>query len=334
MQPDSPKKREYLYASELGTSFIDCFLKIKGEPYTNLPTSNARRKMEAGKVWESIVLFILSRVGILKGEQRQVNVDIPGMVSVHGKLDFLAGGEIDAETAREINREAKFFMETLRMPSIYTEIADRLISSLMAESGGSKINLEKYVLECKSVSAFVWDLIEQRGQPSTNHKLQTIHYMIGEKIQTGKVIYINRDDCRIREFYVEDTPENRSEYLNWLTPISNYLQTDMIPPLEPLMTFNPDTCKFAKNTLGVEWSRYLTKLYNYENPQAYRDDIGEKVQKINYVFKRIVNGDKITESNSKHLKAAEDYFPNLEELIELAQQKGIKEDEPSLVAVE
>jgi hypothetical protein len=122
--------------------------------------------------------------------------------------------------------------------------------------------------------------------------------------------------------------------MNWLQPMSNYWQTDVMPPLEPLMTFNPDTCKFAKNTLGVEWSRYLTKLYNYENPQAYRDDIGEKVTKINYVFKRIVNGDKITESNSKHLKTAEDYFPNLEDLISLAQQKGITEDDPSLSAVE
>lgn len=324
---DAIKQRDYLYASELGTSHIDCFLKMKGVPYTNLPTSNARRKMEAGKVWESIVLFVLSRVGIIKAHQGKHDIQLaPNLLSVHGKLDMMAGGAIDIETAKEVNREAKFFMETLRMPSIYTDIAERMINEILAEAEGKEIILDKYILECKSVSAFVWDLIEMRGEPSPNHRLQTYHYMMGAKLETGKVIYINRDDCRIREMYVNTTQEIHDEYIDWLTPISTAWANDMLPQKEPLIIFNEANCKFYKNTMGVEWSRYLTQLYGYENPQAYRDDIGDKVTKANYSFKRLVEGKKITDSNTAAIRTIEEYFPNLEELIQLAQARGIPEE--------
>lgn len=323
IRQDTIIPRDYLYASELGTSHIDCFLKMKGEPYTNTFTSNARRKMEAGKVWESIVLFVLSRIGIIKDHQGKHDLKLDGLLSVHGKLDFLAGGFIDIEKAKEINREAKFFMETLRMPSIYTDIAERMITEILTESGTKDVKLDMYVLECKSVSAFVYDLVESRGEPTMNHRLQTLHYLMGESLPLGKVIYINRDDCRIKEMSVHNNDENLADYKAWLAPISHAIATDMLPKLEPLITYSPATGKFYKNTVGVEWSRYLTKLYGYESPTAYRDDIGDKVTKINYAFKRVIEGKKMTESNSAALNIAAEYFPNMEELIEDASNRGL-----------
>ena len=309
--------RDYLYASQLGTSFIDCYHALKGVKPTNLPTLNANRKMESGKVWESVLYMTLKRAGILKSSQEKIDFSTDGMIEVHGKCDFIAGGKVDIQQALEFAEQTDFFFTELQMPDIYKEIATRMvdfIKSLESESG--IVELAEYVIECKSVSAFVFDLVEAKREPSPYHKFQIFHYLKGLNLAKGKIIYINRDDARMLELTVYNDEKTYSEYKTWLKCFDYCWQNNEEPPKEPTITFNAETQKFYKNTVGVEWSRYLTMLYGYESPTQYRDAITPMVTKINYAFTRAIQGQKITESNKEGLELAKDFFKDLDELID------------------
>src|SRR5262245_51894370 len=93
IKPDRDMKpRENIWASEIGYSYIDRYLKMTGVKQTNPPNERALRKFQAGNLWEWVIGFILKRAGILQGKQRSVDFQQPGMLNVTGKLDFIAGG--------------------------------------------------------------------------------------------------------------------------------------------------------------------------------------------------------------------------------------------------
>ena len=61
-----PKERQNLWASELGKSQVDVYLKMKGIAPTNPFSARSLRKFEAGNIWEWIVGLVLLRAGMLR----------------------------------------------------------------------------------------------------------------------------------------------------------------------------------------------------------------------------------------------------------------------------
>lgn len=327
MQQEPIKLREYLYASELGSSYIDCYYKLKGIPFTNLPTSAARKKMEAGKIFESVILFVLKRAGILKNAQTKIDFALPGCVEVHGKLDFLAGGEIDIKQAEEFTALIKILFEELQMPKVYLSIADSVIRMIQEAKESEAHTLYEYVLECKSVSNYVWDLIEANREPNPYHKLQIFHYLHGLQKEEGKVIYINRDDVRIMELPVYNNSDNFSHYLKWIEKFTDHWQSKKSPEKEPLIIFNKNTLKFYKNTMGVEWSRYLSLLYGFDSPMSYREYVTPIIKNINYAYQRCISGKKITDGNQESILIAKKFFPDFDYLVDVGKLTRICESE-------
>src|SRR5260221_285194 len=94
------QKRDYIYASEIGAPYIDRFYKMKAIPYTNPPNNRSLRKFLAGNIWEHIVRQILVACGVYKHEEVKIDaIPYEGMLSVHGRLDFKAGGYVDEQLA-------------------------------------------------------------------------------------------------------------------------------------------------------------------------------------------------------------------------------------------
>ena len=87
--------RDYLYASELGNAPIDIFLLMKGTKPSNPPNDRAKRKMSAGSDWEHTIEGIFRAAGILVAKQVKCDHQYEGLLSVHGRLDFLIGGKAD-----------------------------------------------------------------------------------------------------------------------------------------------------------------------------------------------------------------------------------------------
>lgn len=319
--PQAVIPRDYLYASEVGHSFINVYYKMKGVQPTNYPTSVAKMKMEAGKVWESIVRMVLKRAGIMQSAQEKVDFNLRGLLSVHGRMDFIGGGAIDLDQIAETSMHLKMLWEEMDMPETYVQIADRTLESvaMLAERGVTL--LETMPLEVKSVSSYVWNMIEGTGKPTPYHESQTFHYTHGKKLPKGRVIYINRDDCRIEEMDVMNDDENLGKYKAWVKLMSEYWYAQEEPEKEELIGFNTIDFKFRKKTMEIEWSPYLKLIYGFASPMEYREVVDKPVKSFNYTFTRCVNGDKMTPTNLAAIQEAKKLFPFWDDYVEMAKAK-------------
>src|SRR5688572_30835972 len=140
--------RDYMYASELGNSYIDRYLKMLGTKPTNPPNNRSLRKFQAGNIWEWIVGFVLTRAGVLTARQIRSQVELPGCLRVSGKLDFIAGGDLDFE-------RAQFEISQLHLPELIEHATTEIISNLKTMYAGK--TLVEVIMEAKSVSSFVFE---------------------------------------------------------------------------------------------------------------------------------------------------------------------------------
>lgn len=282
--------RDYIWASELGKSPIDVWLRMKGVKPTNLPNNRSKRKFEAGNVWEWIVELVLRRAGLMIENQTHLKHQYPGLCEVTGRVDFIAGGKPDIEKARQE-------LEDLMLPEVFTRAFENIFQYL-----GKQKELEKKILEIKSLSAFMFDSVERAGNASKIHRLQCYHYLKSTGIKEGAVVYICRDDCRMMEIPVYLGGATELEYKKEIEILSGYYQRDEQPPHEKPIVFDEDLKKFVKN-FKVGYSLYLTKLYGFKEPQEFDDIYIPKVSAWNRVLTRMKQGKEMTKSNLEYLGA-------------------------------
>lgn len=250
--------RDYIYASEIGSPYIDRYYKMKAVPFTNPPNARSLRKFLAGNIWEYVVKQILVACGVYKQEEIKVDVlPYPSLLSVHGRLDFKAGGYIDRE-------EAILNVSLLNLPDFLHKIAQRIIESLAGAT------LEYKILELKAVSTFAMDMVERRRCAIPQHSLQAYHYQKHSKIK-AEVSYICKDDSRMAQFPL-DKKECEKLYKKDIEEMTHYFTKNKLPPPAPLAKFDISIGAFSKN-LGVEYSPYLTKIYGFKTPEEYRNAI-------------------------------------------------------------
>ena len=278
--------RDYLWASELGKSPIDVYLRLKGTVPSNPPNDRAKRKFEAGNVSEWIVGLILKRAGILKDQQEYCTHQYEGLLKVTGKADYLAGGKPDLEKFRDE-------IDTLEMPEVFKRAGEAVVAHLQEHFPNGLVEMP---LEIKSCSSFVADMMEKTNKPLRNHRKQLFHYLKSTKREVGRLIYICRDDLRIFEFVVMNPSFVEDEYRGDIEVITKYFNNNEEPPKEKLVLFDEEEGKFSKN-FNVEYSNYLTLLYEFVEPRDYSETYGKMASSFNRVMKRMKDGEKITDKN-------------------------------------
>lgn len=313
--------RNYIYASEVGGAFIDRYYKMKGLAYTNPPNARSLRKFEAGDIWEWIIQLILKRAGIFLTSQEHLDYQYDGLLRVAGRLDHLAGGKPDWQ-------KAKTEMDNLDMPDLFRRATNDIIDYL---STTYPLGLETIVLEVKSVSSFMFENYLRSGEAGKNHVLQLFHYLKSKNLNEGHIIYICKDDCRMLEFGVFNPSKIEDIYKNDIETMTKYYNEDIEPPKESLITFDEETLKFGSN-FKVAYSPYLSMLYNFKDQMEYEDIFRPMASKYNRVFKRVVNGDKMTKLNLEVIEETKKTFPDYDKYVELAKLK-IKQN-PSLLEEE
>lgn len=312
--------RDYIYASEIGASFIDRYYKMKGLAYTNPPNMRSRRKFEAGNIWEWIVELILRRAGIYLDSQEHLDFQYDGLLKVAGRLDHLAGGKPDWE-------KSKAEMETLLLPSVIKRATNDIIDYLSANYPDG---LETLILEVKSVSSFIFENYLRSGVASNGNKLQLFHYLKAKGLNEGHIIYICRDDCRMLEFGVYNPSYIEDIYRKDIETMTKYFKEDIEPPKENLINFDEDTLKFNSNW-KIAYSPYLSMLYNFKDQMEYENIFRPMASKYNRVFKRIINDDKMTKLNLEIIEEIKKKF-DLDKFVELARLK-VKQN-PNLLELE
>lgn len=277
------KEREYLWASELGGPLADLWLKWKGVEPTNTPDDGVQRKFMAADMWKYIVVSILQNAGLQVETQKEVWTDLG--LKVKGYTDLIAGGKPDFEKALESISLSQYDKRLC-------EMATAMINGLKQRYDGQE--LETLVLEIKSLSAFAMDKVERIGRPLVGHRYQIAHHLIGTGLQKGHIVYVCRDDCRLKEVEVVNDEQLLTDYKAEIDCIATALAGNVQPAPAPLILVEDG--RFIKN-FAVEYSRYLTLLYGFKSPADYRNQTQARVTRWNRVLKRLGNGLNLTRRN-------------------------------------
>lgn len=286
--------RDSMYASELGRSDIDIFLKMQGEEPTNPPNDRAHRKMHAGDLYEWFVFLILKKCGILIKSQQAVKTKLHGCVEVSGRLDFVAGGVPDYDTGQKKIDE---LIDELEMPPIFHQVTRNFIGILKSEYPHG---MKEKVLEIKSVAVYGFDKVEKTGKPLAGHDLQNFHYAQGLDME-GALCYISRDDLRMYEIPILPNDEAlMKRYVEKVERVSGYYKENQLPEPEEMILFDEDLGKFSKN-FNVEYSPFLKKIYNIDRPDQYDDEVAPLIGRWNRVLSRIAGGKALTKDNQTAL---------------------------------
>lgn len=271
------KPRDYLWASQLGKLESDVYLSLQGTEPTNPPNPRSLRKFEAGNIWEWIVKLVLLRAGILHSEQERVEFQYPGLLRVSGKIDFIAGGKIDYDSARSI-------IPTLMLPDRTAKAINDILSYLETNYPNG---LSKKALEIKSCSSFVMNAMEITEKPIETHGLQAYHYTKHPDIDRTSLIYICRDDCRMYEFTIlQDTQVWEEKYYNYIKQATDFYKAGKMPPKSPPIVFSEAEGKFSINR-QIGWSPYLTLVYGYEDQMEFEEKYKKIPASWNRVLKRV-----------------------------------------------
>ena len=330
--PERPlRARNTIWPSELGYDFASRFLMMHGHTPSNPANDRSRGKFFMGQMIEAIYGMLLKMAGLLREEQIRCEITLPGMLTVSGKCDFLAGGEgIDWDKAEhDVKQLLDFFAPVINslpqtMAYAMTHAFQHYKRMFLA------LPPKKYKIEIKSVGQTVMDLIDNLNKPRYHNWLQGGHYQLAEpKIIHGTYIYyICRDDARDKEFIVQSDKELKQAYYNDVATMTGYYNESIgkkylkcIPPLAPEVHFLEGSYRFEKN-VNVQYSRYLTMLYGYKNFEAYRDRWAKPIAAYNRVFKRVVKGENITKANIEIIAAAKKHFPQWDKFVAQAKASG------------
>ena len=308
-EPREYKKRDRIWASELGNAPVDVWMKMQGNIPSNPPNPRSLRKFEAGNIWEWLAELILRRAGILQDKQEWVEFQFEGLLPVTGKLDFLAGGIPNYDKAENSLME-------MGLPDIFLRAGKNIVKQLKEKYPNG---LESRVLEIKSSSTFIFDRIERTGHPLRNHSLQLFHYLKAKDMERGAVVYICRDDCRMFESLVSNPSAVGDDYKNTIEMLTKYHRSGERPPLEEPIEFDAEEGKFSKNW-GIEYSGYLTELYGFKKPKDYYDKFSPLVSGWNRVLTRIEKGQKMTDNNKEKLIEMKEYGFDIAKIKELKEQ--------------
>lgn len=309
------KPRDVLWASDLGKSYVDVYLSLKGEKPSNDFSFTTLRKFDAGIIWENILGVILKRVGIFKDAQGWVDYQLPKCLKVVGRYDFLAGGKIDEEKAYS---ELENLKELL--PENVFEASKIIIKNLAGKE------LKEIIFEVKTVSSFMFDKYMTSGKANPNHRLQLLHYLLATNRKEGHIVYISKDDARMLEVGVFNPSFVNEEYEKFVKEISQYYFSNEMPPKEKEIIFDDEWGKFSLNW-RVLYSRYLTKVYGYKDQEEVRKKFEPLVSRWNRVLSRIKNKKNITKNNLKALDEIKGFGFNIDEVIEKIQHKEPEIDE-------
>jgi hypothetical protein len=307
--------RDYIWASELGGSFIDRYYKMKAVPPTNVPDARMMRKFEAGNMMEWLVGMVLRRAGLYKTGQEHLRYQYNGLLAVTGRLDFLAGGNIDWEKAR-----ANVF--SLELPEFFGRATANIIDYL---SKNYPDGLDDIILEVKSCSSFMFDKYKRYGA-DPRHTLQAFHYLKSKDLSEAHIVYISRDDLRLLETSVVNPSLVEESYYSDIARMTTLFNVGVgKSEKEHLVLYDFHSNKFKLNW-KVQYSNYLTKIYGYTHQDDYDNEWKSRVASWNRVMTRCVNGDKMTPLNIDVIKDAKSQFPDWDNLVELAKNVVSEED--------
>lgn len=261
--------REHIWASELGKSYYERYLKMTAVKPDFDYDERVLRKFEAGNFFERIIGFVFISAGILKEDNEWYEIPADDThLRVTGKPDFMAGGKPDWEKAKShIGDESLFKL----MPNL-SRIAEALVKHFSEKFPDG---LPDLVYEIKSINSLVfWSKKSYLQEAYFHHRLQNFWEIKATNKPEGRLLYISKDDLTVEEFPILITdPTLNEKYEEDVRAMTKFIRTKTAPPKPPniifdkrkKLTFQRD--KKKQQILGcyilnweIEWSNYITQI--------------------------------------------------------------------------
>lgn len=307
------KERNRIWASEIGGSYIDRYLKMRAVPYSNPPDKRAFRKFEAGNLFEWVVGMVLNRTGLEVQGQKWVDHKLPGLLEVGGYIDYQVGGVPDIERANH-NLE---LMKEIGLPDTFIDLADKVAGYFQERY---KQGAKEIVLEVKSTGSYLFDAYDRTQTTDEKHKLQAFHYVFSQEKDEGHVVYVCRDDLRLLEIPIWNPSKLKDAYVADIEKMTHYHESNEEPPLEPSIVWFPDTLRFAPNW-KVQYSNYLERLYGFKHAEQFKNTYQKTTTSWNRVFGRCVRGDRMTKLNLEVIAEIKKTFPDFDDYVEMGRDR-------------
>ena len=255
------KPRNYLRASEIGKPFLDVYLACKGIEPSNPYDERIMRKFEAGRLFEWLIGNVFRKSGLeVKSNESIPPIEIPDCLRVYGHYDFLVSGGANWKEAEERVKAEKF-------PSGIESVCLNLVKWLRERypivygpDGKMIAGLTPILYEIKSVNSMVfWANSDRLLEAYPEHVLQLYTYLRGLNMESGRILYVSKDDLTLREFEVSKTFDLVTKWMKWVEGVSSYILNDAQPEPEPDIVYDSEEVRWDINW-KMERSVYLTHI--------------------------------------------------------------------------
>jgi len=204
-----PKERNYISASDLGKSYLDRWLKMKGIPETNPFEPRIMRIFSAGEQFHWLIRKVFEKIGLLINAEQMVKIPTTEKtLTVIGYYDLLIGGKVDKQKG----------LEAIKSYEFSPFIEQRAISLLNFFAEEYPNGFEPVICENKSVhSNAFWGFQEgkEKIEKSWNKDIETISKYFLENIEPPKEPDMVFDETKKK--WVANWKVERSPYLTRIT---------------------------------------------------------------------------------------------------------------------
>lgn len=289
--------RDFLYAGEIGDSFLTTFWKMKGIEPTNKLSDGTRRKMEAGHFYEAVVVWVLERTGMLKETQGKVRLFDDRFLPVYGRFDILAGFDGDWNEAKKNVEDYFKRLDELNFNfPFYDIVRRRSFDTIEHMSQMYPEGLADKIIEVKSINSMAfWRNDTPISQPYRKHIIQLSFYQLFNSlgIKNGSFLYIDRDTMSVSEIPNIVTKETEDYIYEWLTKMTEYYKSNTEPPRPEFVLWNKEENKWEFNW-EINRSEYKDKILegvNVENLLARIKSLNADI-KVKEKMRKAAKGEK------------------------------------------
>jgi len=288
------KPRSRIWASEIGKSKYERYLKMTGVKPDIDYDERTLRKFAAGDFYERIIGFVLISSGLLKEDNQWYNIiEDTDHLEVSVKPDFIAGGKPDWEKVRRDLKLNPFFdiMPVLR------RISEKLVIHLAEKYPEG---MKDVVYEIKSVNSQVfWSKKDYLQDAYPHHQMQLFTGMKATGLPEGRLLYISKDDLTTAEFSIKLNDEGLNKrYEDDVKLMTKYIRTKTIPLKPENIIFDErkklhfqykkkkcviDGC--YTDNWEVGWSNYFPTITGFKDVDTWKNSLKPEIKEKNDALK-------------------------------------------------
>jgi len=288
---ETVKKRDYIWATDLGKGFYERYLKMKGIVPDLKLTGRQMRVFGMGILIENYLRSVYETIGIVKSKQEYLTIPETGdHLKITGRLDFTIGGIADWGEARD--RVAQADIEDFTK-----DLANGLIDFYEQKCPDG---VEERIVEVKSQHSQSFWRHADTGFAGAYpfHELQLYFYMKAAK-KNGVLVYYSRDDQSMVEVPINYPTDRLEEALaKDIINFSLYFRGNTEPPKPESVIFDSQKwLTFYRNkqkhriqgcwvkNWEVGWSKYIKRITGFDNDKDWYRSISPEISRRNKELK-------------------------------------------------